>query len=96
MVLFGIPEALLVIVPFLEEKILGFPEVPASLEHSPAAGQGVHVAPDRDLLARHCDGRHAALSDQIPLHEVRARGRRVWLWFRSRYGRQNDPPGVIV
>ena len=75
--LFGIPEALLVIVPFLEEVVFGFPEVPAPLEHGPAAAQGVHVAPDGDLLARHGDGRHAALSDQIPLHEVRARGRRA-------------------
>jgi len=95
-VLLGVPEAILIIVPLLEEEILGFSKVPSSLEHGPAAAQRVHVAPDGDLLARHGDGGHPALGDQVPLHQVRTRGRRIWLGLGSRYRRQNDPTGVII
>jgi len=95
-VLLGISEAILVIVPLLEEEVLGFSKVPSSLQHSPAAAQRVHVAPDRDLLARHGDSGHPALGYQVPLHQVRTRGRRIRLWLGSRYRRQNNPPGIII
>lgn len=96
MVLFGIPKAELVVVPLLEEEVLGFPEVSSPLEHGPAAAQRVHVAPHGDLLPSHRDGRHPALSDKIPLHQVRTRGRRIWLWLGCRNRRKNDTPGVII
>ena len=69
-----VPEAELVVLPLLEEEVALVPEVSAALQQGPAAAERVHVAPDGDLLARHRDGAQPGLSDQVPLHQVRAGG----------------------
>ena len=69
-----VSEAELVILPLLEEEVALVSEVSAALQQGPAAAERVHVAPDLYLVARHGDGAQPGLSDQVPLHQVRAGG----------------------
>lgn len=70
MIFLRVTEAILILLPALEEEVLLLSVVSPSLEDRPTTTPGLHVAPHGYILPSYKDGVEAALRDGFLLHQI--------------------------
>ena len=68
--LFWVSKSVFIFIPAFQEVVGVLAKVSPPLQDSPASAQGVHVAPDGDVLPGHEDRVEAALGDRLLFHEI--------------------------
>ena len=73
--LFWVSKSVFIFIPAFQEVVGVLAKVSSPLQYSPASAQGLHVAPDGDVLPGHEDRVEAALGDGLLFHQIWARRR---------------------